>query len=973
MAKSAALSDKFFERLERNFVDYADKVAISYNGDERQITYGELNEISARVHGYLKAKGLKPDDFVMIKLPRGAEAGAVAIGVLRAGIAYTLCEEGYPQERIDFIYKDCGCKLCIDSAAYKEILNADPVYGFEEADDHKAAIATYTSGTTGNPKGVLLERGRILEGAESISYNGKLIYQLESKFAYLSPLNFVAFFNSFCAALFQGAEILVIGYSIVKNLECLEDFFCKNKVDITFLTPSYARLFKNFNPEFKILFLSSEPARNIYYDNIVVYNVFAQSETGYMPSIFKVDKPYELTPIGRSCENIKLLDENGREVKPGELGEICIRNEYFRGYINRPEENERAFRGGIYHTGDLGRLLEDGSIVLSGRADDMVKINGNRVEPAEIEEVVKNAFGISWAAAKVVDKNGHKSVCAYYVDEPKTDIEEAKRIIASKLPAYMVPANYMQIVKIPLNANGKFNRRNLPEPEGVEDIQYIPPSNDIEKTLCRAMADVMGLDYEKTGIKSDFFLSGGTSLIAMKFVARAKLKQLTVMDVYNGRTIEGIAGIIQKKSSNNINTEEMDTREYAARQKSYHLSAMQLLMMDSQFYKTKGEMWNIAELLRFNNTIDTDRLCSAVNQAIKNHPSLLSIIYAETNGDMFIKYAPELFKDICVEYVSENDFESIKNTLIKPYKLIKSLLHRARVFKTEKYCYLFFDVHHIIADGRSLDILFNDIFRAYKGENLRTDCYYSHLAWLEAIKNTDEFIRAEKYFIEKYGNTGWTVAPVPDKKTGNEIVDGMFNALLDAKVSDIKAAEKHLKISRNAITTSAAMIALADITGEKNIYMQWLYDNRTDLNLGNAFGNLIKSMPVATKLKAEYSLKEILQEVNRQISDGIANSAYDFNMAINSNIKTQALEVNYLQDIGQAVSDNDASLVVTIVPLADSERLAGSRMELYISESDNQIQLSINYLASMYNESTIKKYSELFNKYMNKICNIRTV
>lgn len=201
----------------------------------------------------------------------------------------------------------------------------------------------------------------------------------------------------------------------------------------------------------------------------------------------------------------------------------------------------------------------------------------------------------------------------------------------------------------------------------------------------------------------------------------------------------------------------------------------------------------------------------------------------------------------------------------------------------------------------------------------------------------------------------------------------MFNALLDAKVSDIKAAEKHLKISRNAMATSAAMIALADITGEKNIYMQWLYDNRTDLSLGNAFGNLIKSMPVATKFKAEYSLKEILQEVNRQISDGIANSAYDFNMVINSNIKTQALEVNYLQDIGQAVSDNDASLAVTMVPLADSERLAGSRMELYISESDNQIQLSINYLASMYNEYTIKKYAELFNKYMNKICNIRTV
>ncbi len=382
------------------------------------ISYAQLDDMSGRIYAYLKAKGIGKEDFVLIDLPRGVLPVIAMIGVWKAGAAWTLVEDTYAPDRIAFIREDCGCKFEFTADNWDEIMRTEPLDGFEKADPHDAAYAVYTSGTTGNPKGVLHERGNIKRATESIKSDGKVHYDGEYRIATLAPMNFVATVMVILACLnvFRGKNYIV-SYSTIKNPGALAKLFITKRITITFLTPSYARKLGNkTSPFLQVLFVGSEPANNIYNKNVDLVNIYACSESGFAVGVFKIDKPYDTCPIGTPDVDTKIIlyKEDGSEAPDGEVGELCFENPYVRGYINLPEETKRAFVNGFYHTGDLARKDENGNYVLLGRSNDMIKINGNRIEPAEIEAAIKQVLGIDWAAAKAL-RTAKRATCAHTI------------------------------------------------------------------------------------------------------------------------------------------------------------------------------------------------------------------------------------------------------------------------------------------------------------------------------------------------------------------------------------------------------------------------------------------------------------------------------------------------------------------------------------------------------------------------------
>lgn len=169
-----------------------------------------------------------------------------------------------------------------------------------------------------------------------------------------------------------------------------------------------------------------------------------------------------------------LLNDDGNPVKKGETGEICYRQPYFRGYLNLPEKNADVFINGYVRSVDMAKILPDGNYQILGRKDDMVKINGNRVEPAEIEITVKEVLKTDWVGVKTFTEENKSYICAYYTGEPTITIDEAKKIISKKLVSYMIPSFYIKIDKIPVSPNGKFGtRRILPVADSVRRVMFV--------------------------------------------------------------------------------------------------------------------------------------------------------------------------------------------------------------------------------------------------------------------------------------------------------------------------------------------------------------------------------------------------------------------------------------------------------------------------------------------------------------------
>ena len=532
----------YMEMLEQHFMERPNRIAFRDAKHPRGFTYRELADRSGRVYGWLKRHGIGREQTVMVNLPRGLDVFVAAIGVLRAGAANTIVEAGYPKERTDFIAGDCGCVLRIDAVVYAEMLLCESAKGFESADEHDAAYAAYTSGTTGTPKGVLHERGQMTLMMVSSNDHGEPLCLPDDRFMLLSPLNFTASTMVMLLTTGCGAETAIADYDTVKNPAKLLAFFKENRITGGFATPSLVRAFTGgkeavgehhpLNPEFRVLFLASEQARNIWYRDLTIYNAYGQTEMPFVGCIFRIDKPYEVTPIGQCpMEGFHL---SLRDVSAG-MGEVCIDNPYFRGYINLPEMTDYALRDGIYHSGDIGRMTEDGNLVLLGRNDDMVKINGNRVEPAEIEAAAKQALGVSWCAAKAFVKPERAYICVYYQDDIRIDKEAAIRQMAEKLPAYMVPACLVKIDRIPVNANGKMNRKALPEPKILmQETDYAAPETERERQICEAFAKALNLS--RVSVTDDFFRIGGDSVKTIRLMTDSALEGASAADVFRERT-----------------------------------------------------------------------------------------------------------------------------------------------------------------------------------------------------------------------------------------------------------------------------------------------------------------------------------------------------------------------------------------------------------------------------------------------------
>lgn len=531
---------RFIEKFEENVRNYPDKVILQ--DSETSLTFHELDELSGRVYAYLKQKGIGKEDFVMICLPRGVKCYEAFLGVWKAGAAFVLYEDDIPEERADYIYNDCHCSFIINYTIWEDILHTDSLQGYEATDVHDAAFALYTSGSTGTPKGVLHEFGKIELITDAIRMNGKIFFRDDDIYGHPLPLYTTGSFVLMLASLQEAALTHILPYEVVMSPTLLEEYVQREHITITGLVPTLVKKIGTTASSLRTFITGGGTVQNFYLKECPVLVFYGQTETAMTPHTFVIDKPYDSTPIGsepHGCEAY-VLDEDDKVVGENEAGELCYTYAYTRGYINDPKKTSEVFRNGLCHTGDIVRQNEDGNYVILGRKTDMIKINGNRIEPAEIEAAVKRVLGIDWAFAKGFVQPERSFICVYYTAEVDIDYVKTREELLKILPLYMIPSYFIQIDSIPHLPNGKVDRKAFKAPEVAEYItEYTAPANELEERLCQTMQEVLGL--ERIGTHDDFYLLGGDSLRTIQLVSQLNIDDLTVTDIYAARTPMAIA------------------------------------------------------------------------------------------------------------------------------------------------------------------------------------------------------------------------------------------------------------------------------------------------------------------------------------------------------------------------------------------------------------------------------------------------
>ena len=925
------------------------------------ITYAQLDELSGRVYAYLSNKGIGKEDFVLINLPRGVMPVIAMIGVWKAGAAWALVEDTYAPERIEYIRKDCGCKEELSAANWEKIMATTAIKGYWLADEHDAAYAIYTSGTTGNPKGVLHEYGNIERAIKSVRLNGENPFNGKDRLALLAPMNFVASVIVILEALsICCGKIFIVSYATIKNPMSLKMFFVEKRITITFLTPSYVRMLGNqTGPFLRMLFVGSEPANNVYLKNVDLINIYAASESGFAVGVYKIDKPYETCPIGKPEieTKISLINEDGEEAQNGEIGELCFENPFVRGYINLPEETERAFGGGMYRTGDLARIDENGNYVLLGRSGDMIKINGNRIEPAEIEASVKQVLGVDWVAARGFEENGKSFLCAYYTADMEVDSDQLRESLSKRLPYYMIPSYYIKIDKVPLNRNGKMDRKALPKPDASDfKTDYAAPENEIQQKLCDAMAAVLKL--EQFGINDDFYELGGDSLGSIRVITESGLPGLNASEIFRGRTPKKIAELYEKNLSDDGESPEI--KNARAMETDHPLTVEQLYMVDYQLYTPKSTMYNLFTMMRIDKErFDMQKMADAMRTAIRNHSALLTTFHFNQDGDIIQRYTPEVLSDIRVEKISEFEFADIKDALVRPFKIIGGCLHRCRVFETEKHGYIFFDVHHTIFDGTSLKVFMQNVGKAYMGMQPDPDLYYLILQNRENETQTEFYEESRQYFENRLDGVEWSSYPETDHESRENEMGELF-APIGIEQPQMKAMERHYKISRNEFFIAVAALSISIYNKKNDIKLCWIYNGREDLTAMNSVGLLFRELPVGVRLKDEMTLRELFADVHDQVQKGIEHSCYPYVDIHNRVGSSEAAYLLYQQDIRDMGGLEEMD--IETIDIRQNQAASQTVLDMEILDGAEGLVLMIDYTASLYEDESMERFKDIFVK-----------
>ncbi|MFL1428176.1 MULTISPECIES: non-ribosomal peptide synthetase [unclassified Nocardiopsis] len=730
--------------------------AVAVEGEAGALTYAELDRASAAVAAGLADAGVRPGDPVALAMERSIDLVAVTLGVLRAGALYAPLHASHPADRLALILDDCGARVLVADASMADAVKAlgaagadlpvlaaaELVAGDRTAPDtaptpQDSAYVMFTSGSTGRPKGVVVGHRDVVALAMDRRWRGGA----HERVLFRSPHAFDAATYELWVPLLNGGRVVVAPGET--DVETMRRVLTRHEVTAVFLTTALFNLIAEEDPALlarvRAVLTGGEFVSPAAMARVVracpdtaVSHVYGPTETTTFATAFEV--PAEVSeedrvPIGRPLDNMRVyvLDERLRLAPVGVPGELYIAGEgVARGYLGRPDLTAERFvpdihgepGGRMYRTGDLVAWDRQGRIVFLGRVDDQVKIRGFRIELGEIEAHLGAHPSVGRGMVMVrEDRPGDRRLVAYAVPAADAVIDPAglRSALGAVLPDYMVPSAVVPMDALPLNANGKVDRRALPAPESAPGTGRAP-RDAREEILCGLFAEVLGL--ESVTIDDSFFDLGGHSLLAARLTTRVRAAlgaEFTLKDLFRAPTVARMAESLAAAGASGAVAAPPVTA-VAERPERVPLSYAQRRLWFLDRLEGPGAAYNIPVALRLEGGLDTAALEAALSDVVERHESLRTV-FEQVDGDPYQRVLPaEAARPILrVEEVGGDGVAARVDELAQETFDLESEppLHTTllRVGPVEHVLVLV--VHHIAGDGWSMAPLLRDLSTAY--------------------------------------------------------------------------------------------------------------------------------------------------------------------------------------------------------------------------------------------------------------------
>jgi amino acid adenylation domain-containing protein len=896
----------------------------------------------------------------------------------------------------------------------------------------------YTSGSTGKPKGVMLEHRNLIN---LIRHQYRFTDIDFTRVLQFTTISFDVSAQEIFSTLLAGGGLVLAGKETINDIPRLLREVARENIKTLFLAASFLKFITNEADYMTMMpgglghiitageqVIINEAFR-VYLQDAGVYfhNHYGPSETHVVTAWTWGPGPGEelpeLPPIGKpiSNTNIYIVDRGKNLVPVGAAGELMIGGvQIGRGYLNRPGLTAETFclrrPGGsfcknrpldprknfllegapesvdiltndqwpmtndrLYSTGDLARWLADGNLEFLGRIDQQVKIRGFRVELGEIESQLLNHEYIREAVAVArEDERGLQYLCAYFVSEKELASPELREYLSRSLPGYMIPSYFVMVDKIPLTPNRKIDRKALPEPKLKAGADFTVPRDDIERRLAKVWSEVLSIDGNVIGIDSNFFSLGGHSLTATLLTAKVHKEfqvVLPLVEVFKKPHIRGLSQYIGGLAAEKFTAiEPLEKREY------YRLFSAQKRLFFLHRLDPLSTVYNMPEVIPLVRESDCRKLEQTFEQLIDRHESL------RTSFEM-VKGIPVQKVHDKVEFEIECYDLSTISDFVRPFALTRAPLMRVGVIKIENNNHLLLvDMHHIISDGVSHNILARDFMAIYTGNKpppLRRQ-YKDYAEWQNTRLQTGELRQQERFWLRAFADD----IPILDLPLDypRPEVQSFAGDVLSFEIDKEETALLKQIAGRQEATLFMVLLAIyttfmSKISGQEDIVVGIPTAGRGHADLGEIIGMFVNTLALRNFPRGPKSFSGLLGEVKERTLQAFENQEYPFEELVEKAAVVRDTGRNPLFDVMLALQDMERAGVENVetghgtdqapnvgaYEYRNRHRVSKFDITLHCIPGDEMLHFAFEYCTRLFKKETIERFISYFTRIISLV------